>query len=131
MNTASRIESFNKQLGTRCLASAEVIKGTTALLHRDLGTFTLVGKTTPITLYEIITTEDQAKESDHLLCKQFAIGITAYREGNINDANGIFTTLKHAFPNDGPTRFYVELCQRVNADSATSHWDSVIPVNTK
>ena len=131
VNTASRIESFNKQLGTRCLASADVIKGTAGLLHRELGTFTLVGKTKPITLYEIMTTEQLAKETDHQLCDNFAKGITAYRDGNIQDANGIFTNLKHTFPNDGPIQFYVELCQRVVNKSSDTKWDSVITINTK
>lgn len=132
VNTASRIESFNKQLGTRCLASSEVVKGTTGLLRRELGTFTLAGKTRPITLFEIISLDRYAKDSEHKLCEQFANGIEMYRNGNIQDANGIFTELKTQFPNDGPTHFYVELCRRVvEQSSASREWDSVIAINTK
>ena len=132
VNTASRIEGFNKQLGTRCLASAEVIEGTTGLLKRELGTFTLAGKTRPITLHEIIMLEQDAKDSDYQLCDEFTKGITAYRNGNIQDANGIFTQLINQFPNDGPTRFYVQLCRRVAEQSGvTTEWDSVIAINTK
>jgi len=131
VNTASRIESFNKQLGTRCLASSEVIKGTNGLLHRELGTFTLAGKSKPITLFEILKLSKDATDTELQLCGEFARGITAYRNGNIQDANGIFTMLKNTFPKDGPTQFYVELCQRVEKESSTFKWDSVIAINTK
>jgi len=132
VNTASRIESFNKQLGTRCLASDEVIKGTTGILYRALGTFTLAGKKQPIELYEIITTELLASDADHELCQTFASGVAAYQNGNIQDANGIFTELNQRFPADGPTQFYVELCQHADESlSREPHWSSVITINTK
>ena len=132
VNTASRIESFNKQLGTRCIASAEVVKGTDGVLYRALGTFTLAGKTQPIELYEIITTDLLATDSERQLCHGFNEAVATYQNGNIQDANGIFTELKQGFPADGPTQFYVELCQHaLESQTREPHWSSVITINHK
>ena len=131
VNTASRIESFNKQLGTKCLASAEVIKGTTGLLHRKLGTFTLYGKTKPIELHEILGLAEGATDEELQLCHQFAEGVAAYQAGDLEVAGGIFTDLHTSFPNDGPCQFYVELCNRAVEELSIAEWNSVISINSK
>jgi len=131
VNTAARIENFNKQLGTRCLASAEVVRGTTGILHRQLGTFIFAGKTRPIELYEILTLLQLTNEQQQQQCDEFVKGVVAYQNGNIQDANGIFTTLNQLYPADVPTQLYVELCQRAINDSSRAHMHGVITINTK
>ena len=54
VNTASRIEGLNKQLGTRILATDTVVEGLPELLLRPLGRFLPVGKTRPLRLFEIL-----------------------------------------------------------------------------
>src|SRR5207342_2155036 len=53
-NTAARIESLNKQLNTRILASEEVLADVDGIVVRRLGTFILVGKAQAVRVAEIL-----------------------------------------------------------------------------
>jgi adenylate cyclase len=54
VNTASRLEALNKELGTSLLVSAETLKGVDAAVSRPLGSFVLAGKQTPIEVCELL-----------------------------------------------------------------------------
>ena len=56
VNTASRIEGLNKQLGTRILVSGDTLAETDGLRTRELGTFLLAGKSTPLVIHELLDT---------------------------------------------------------------------------
>jgi adenylate cyclase len=58
VNTASRLESLNKVLGTRVLVSTATLAGTSELAARDLGTFLLRGKSTPLGVHELLGSDD-------------------------------------------------------------------------
>jgi len=61
-NTASRIESLNKHLGTSILATQEAVDGVENLLLRELGAFQFVGKTEAIPIVEIMASSGQQSE---------------------------------------------------------------------
>lgn len=52
MNTASRLESANKQTGTCILASREAIEEVEEVAFRPLGRVTLSGRATPVEIFE-------------------------------------------------------------------------------
>ena len=54
VNTASRLEGLNKILGTRVLVSAATLAGNSELAARDLGSFLLRGKSTPLRVLELL-----------------------------------------------------------------------------
>ena len=60
VNTASRIEGLNRHLGTRILASREVLYGLDEFLTRDLGEFVLAGKSKPVAVYELVCRKEEA-----------------------------------------------------------------------
>ncbi len=53
VNTASRLEALNKELGTTLLVSAETLMGVDAAVSRPLGSFVLAGKHTPLDVHEL------------------------------------------------------------------------------
>lgn len=55
MNTASRLEGANKQLGTRALISAEAAAAMTDPPLRPMGRITVRGRSTPIEVFEPVT----------------------------------------------------------------------------
>ena len=55
MNTASRLESANKKLGTRALVSAEAVLAMTDPPVRPMGRITVRGRSTPIEVFEPAT----------------------------------------------------------------------------
>jgi adenylate cyclase len=111
VNTATRIEGLNKYLGTRILASGTVLEGLSGFLTRDVGTFQLKGKSRAIKICEILCTIEAAEVSQQELIKIFSTAMDAFREERWEDAKVFFQeclSLNHA---DGPSRYYLELCE--------------------
>jgi hypothetical protein len=68
VNTATRIEGLNKQLGTQILVSEEVVSQANKFLARDLGKFLLVGKSKPVHVYELVSrqVDSSPRQRDYL-----------------------------------------------------------------
>jgi len=108
VNTASRIEGVNKQLGTRIIVSKAVLDGTEGLQSRCLGEFKLVGKQSAIELYELIGTDmSQADKQCASLHGDFANALSLFKTGQWQEAEAIFSKHEH----DGPSQFYLSLCK--------------------
>ena len=58
INTASRLESVNKHLGTRICVSKAILDACSDVAARRVGRLVLKGKVLPLTVYEPITSED-------------------------------------------------------------------------
>jgi adenylate cyclase len=75
VNTATRIEGLNKQLGTRILASTSILHGLDGFVSRPVGRFLLAGKSKPLELHELVG-HSSATDADQIAFHaQFAIGI--------------------------------------------------------
>lgn len=110
-NTASRIESLNKHLGTSILATQEAIDGLDGLLLRNLGEFQFVGKTEAIPIVEIIASAVLQSERQVHLAERFAETLAIFHEADWHKAGDAFKALRDEFPDDGPTRYYLARCQ--------------------
>ncbi len=110
VNTASRIEGLGKTLGTRLLVSAETLEGVPGFITRELGTFLLPGKTTPLVIHELLGERgpDSAPRDAGLV--PFAAALRIFRKGNWAEAERQFRACQADRPDDGPARFYVALC---------------------
>src|SRR5258708_17250201 len=92
-NTAARIESLNKQLNTRILASEEVLADVDGIVVRRLGTFLLVGKAQSVQLGEILGRFDQDQRMVALV-KRFATALAAYDSESWGDATRFLRELQ-------------------------------------
>jgi adenylate cyclase len=120
-NTASRLESLNKQLGTHVLAAESVVAGLTAgFLTRPVGSFRLVGKAEPTPVTEIVAQRLEATESQIDLCTRFSKAVDFLRERNWNEAIMLLNSILDQYEDDGPTRYYLARCQQYTAEE----WDS-------
>ncbi len=106
VNTSSRIENLNKQLGTRILASDDFVRHLHGIVTRELGQFMVAGKQQPLTLYEIAATESQADPETLELHEAFARALSEWQNGDRERANRQFEKILDAFPNDGPSQYY-------------------------
>lgn len=131
VNTASRIEGLNKQLGTRILASCEVVDGLDPFLTRNLGIFVLAGKSKPVSVCELICRKDEADEHQKQLSSVFPEVLDAYR--NQSWENGIkrLSDLQKMNGKDGPSRFYLELFRRYAEYPIKERWDGFIRLDQK
>lgn len=105
VNTTSRLESANKFFGTRVLISENCIHSPTPPAGcRDLGSFKFAGKQDALRLFT------QAPENSDL-SEQFAQALKYFSDDQIDAARECFRALLQRFPDDGPSRFYLNYLQ--------------------
>ena len=112
VNTASRIEGLNKYLGTRLLATEEVVAGVDGLLLRPLGDFRLKGKQGVASVFEIMALRDGASRgANGALRPVRGRDGGSFRAQRRDQACELFDAIAQAHPDDGPSRFYIEYCR--------------------
>ncbi|KJR98515.1 MAG: hypothetical protein VR65_20125 [Desulfobulbaceae bacterium BRH_c16a] len=111
VNTASRIEGLNKHLGTRILASEETLRGVAGIRYREIGTFLLGGKTRPVGIYELLAEKEYSAEWNRLYKEVFPEAVWLFRQGLWHKALAVFDHCLTVHAEDGPTRFYKQLCE--------------------
>ena len=131
VNTASRIEGLNKFLGTTVLVSGEVFSEIDGYLARDCGLFRLKGKTTPIRLYELWCRIEESDERQKDACTTFAEGLAAFQQGAWDEAMGMFQRVTDSLGEDGPSRFYLDLCENYRKSPPDQPWDGVVRMEKK
>lgn len=131
-NTASRLESLNKQLGTHILAADSVIAGlSSGFLIRPLGSFRFLGKTEATPVSEILAQRVEATDSQIDLCDRFTYALEILRARQWSEATSLFESILDRYEDDGPSRFYFARCQ-VYAKDGTSVVDpTVIHLDSK
>jgi len=120
VNTSSRLEQLNKDLGTRILVCAHLAEGQNEFLFRDLGPFQLRGKLNRVHVYELVGLADAVSEGQRRLCTEFAAALAAYQHHRLTEAEERLRALYARHPGDGPSRFYLMRCQQSIADRAQS-----------
>ncbi|MGZ8243777.1 CHASE2 domain-containing protein [Methylomagnum sp.] len=118
VNTAARLEALNKLLGSQILVSESVLDGLGGVEGvRPLGEFLLAGKTRPVSVLELFSRPDEPSRSGELLAR-FREALALFGEQRWPEAHAAFTRLGLQFPEDGPTRFYLQTCQSYLANPA-------------
>jgi adenylate cyclase len=110
VNTAARLESLNKQLGTRIIAAGALLEGLDEIVSRPLGRFQLCGKGEAMELVELVGTAAQAEQAGAL--SEFAAALAAFEQGRWGEAGRQFAGVLASHPGDGPARFYQSRCER-------------------
>jgi adenylate cyclase len=132
VNTASRVEGFNKYVGTQIAVSDEVIRGLDGLLTRELGAFRLKGKGKPLGLHELVSHSEQAEQTQREACAIFAEGLTAFRNRAWGPARATFKQCIDFTGKDGPSQFYLTLCdQYLKTPPSEEPWDAVVTLEKK
>ncbi|KHE92594.1 MAG: adenylate/guanylate cyclase domain-containing protein [Candidatus Scalindua rubra] len=131
VNTASRIEGLNKYMKTRILLSEEVLYGIDEFLTRELGQFLLVGKSTPIVIHELICVIDDAGQNQINLCTFFSEALSLYRNQSWKLAIEKFSNICKRYGEDGPSRFYIMLCEQYYEKHFEESWAGVIRMDKK
>jgi adenylate cyclase len=123
-NLAARLEGANKFFGTYTMIS-EATKELTndEFLWRETGTIRVVGRKTPVTVYELLGFKGEALSP---AIQTFSQGQALYKRGELAAAASVFETL----PDDPVAKVYLERCLEAN-DVAGSDWDGVWVLNEK
>ncbi|MFC1886027.1 CHASE2 domain-containing protein, partial [Thermodesulfobacteriota bacterium] len=130
VSTVSRIESLNKYLGTRILASEEVLHHLDGFLTRELGNFLLVGKSKPISIYELICRIEESDSQKKILCNLFPEALNAYKRQSWDEAIRILSESVKTCKEDGPSLFYLKICEQYRKNPPET-WDGVFRLDKK
>jgi len=117
-NLASRLEGANKAFGTYLMVSAaswEAAGG--AFTGRELGKIRVVGRKTPVTVFEPWGEKGERAPGEWDL---FARGRDLCYRGAWKEALGILEELK----DDTPSRVYAERCRKLLAEPGAA-WDGI------
>jgi adenylate cyclase len=131
VNTASRIEDLNRHLGTWILVSEDVLHQIDSFLARKLGEFIFTGKSKPIAVYELISRIEESSEQQRNLCAIFTQGLKAYYRQSWEEAIKAFNESKKTHKDDGPSTFYLQLCEQYRMNPPGEIWDGVVRLGNK
>jgi adenylate cyclase len=123
-NLAARLEGANKFFGTYTMIS-EATKQQTGdeFLWRETGTIQVVGRKTPVTVYELLGFKGEALPP---AIQAFSQGQVLYKQGELAAAAAVFVTL----PDDSVAKVYLERCL-AEKEVVDSTWDGVWVLNEK
>jgi adenylate cyclase len=131
VNTTTRIEGLNKHLGTRILASDEVVSELGDFLTREIGSFRFVGKSRPIVVHELVCRMKDADDPLIGFCRKFAVGLESFRRRSFEPAMEIFGETARWAGEDGPSAFYLGLSKEYIRNPPGESWDGVIQMDQK
>jgi adenylate cyclase len=131
VSTASRIQGLNRLLGTQVLVSENTLgSAAEGIVARDIGTFLLRGKSTPLTLYELVDVEKRFPGNRETPIAPFAAALREFRAAHWPEAARSFSKLLTEFPDDGPSRYYLGLCAEYR-ERPPADWRAVVAVAVK
>jgi adenylate cyclase len=131
VNTATRIEGLNKHLGTRILASGEVVLHLSGFLTREVGKFLMAGKSKPVVVHEVICRSADSDELQQTACGRFAEALEDFRKQRWDDAEEKFLDVAGGLGEDGPSRFYIDLCAQYRKHPPEESWDGAVRMEKK
>lgn len=114
VNTAARLESLNKQLGTRILAASAVVDGLDEIVVRSLGRFRLAGKQHALDLTEVLRRADEPERDDP---PDLKAALQEAGRGNWQGAVESFAAVLTHHPEDGVADFHRRYCQLQTASA--------------
>jgi len=131
VNTAARIESLNKQLGTKLLVSKIIAQKATSSEFRKIGTFLFVGKSQPLTIYELIGRKGRLNDIEQKLSYFFSMGLKNFQQGKWSNSLEMFELCTSVSSKYGPALWFQRRCKNHINNLIGMHWDGVIRLENK
>jgi len=126
-NLAARLESANKQFGTRILINGrtkELIGDD--ILTRPLGRVTVVGQKTATEIHEVLLLEENATDEDRDRIARTKAAVDAFAQGRMEDARALWSALEEDPATAVVARRYLE-----QIDAPAAEFDGVLHLTQK
>ncbi len=132
VNLASRLEGANKMYDTYLMISESTYERCASEVDvRELDTIRVVGKSDPVTVYELLERKNQTESRMADLAEQFASALARYKDGDYQQALAGFRRCAETFPDDGATRTYIARCEQYIERPPPEDWDRVFNLLAK
>ncbi|HSY58975.1 MAG TPA: hypothetical protein VK795_05400, partial [Terriglobales bacterium] len=88
------------------------------------------GKNLPVNIYELMDVAVEKSKYENLLM-QFSNAMEYYRAQNWREAAEKFADILTTFPDDGPTKVFLERALEFSDNAPEAEWDGVYVMKTK
>jgi adenylate cyclase len=132
VNLASRLEGINKQYGTNIVISEftyNLIRNESFLV-RELDCVRVKGKSEPVTIYQLLGYDIYFQQMRPLVA-MFGNALDAYQRRQWVEAMALFQDVLQAYPDDQPSKLYIERCKKYRFMPPPDDWDGVFEMQTK
>ena len=138
VNLSSRLEGLNKDYGTHIIVNETTYHAAKndGFVFRELDLMRVKGKLQPVTIYQLMGRQADfvatgSTETVRLQLEMFARAREFYRDRQWRAAQDAFLDLLSKWPEDGPSRVYVERCQEYLGAEPSASWDGVFVMTHK
>jgi adenylate cyclase len=126
VNTASRLESANKQFGTRILMDGETFDLVREEMEaREIDWIGVKGKADAVRVYELLGERGKVEAARLALRDAFQCGLAAYRARDWDLAEAQFLAAEKIEPKDRPAALFLERVKRYQQEPPPVDWDCV------
>ena len=131
VNLASRLEGLTKKYHVRIVISEFTYRQIQkAYVTRELDRITVVGKSHPVAIYELMDFLKVRERYADLLAR-WDKALVAYKAQEWGKAADQFEAILAAYPGDGPSETLLERCKRFMIHPPAPDWDGVYVMETK
>jgi adenylate cyclase len=133
VNLAARIEGINKMFGTRAITSGETLEAAgRPFVTRRLGRVRVVGREAPVELFELLGDQNEERTDGAEIAKPFERALACFERGEFERAvAGFAEVLDLTAGKDGPSSYYLRVCDELRRDGVDSEWSGVVSATTK
>ncbi len=132
VNLASRLEGANKYYKTYTMISdATYSKAKDHIDVRELDKIRVVGKAEPVTVYELLARKGMTSGTLATIIDQYNKAINLYKQQDFTTAIKQFDDILKIFPDDGPSKTYIERCKIFQIKPPGDNWDGVFTLTSK
>ena len=132
VNLGSRLEGANKQYGTNIILGEITYEQIKDLFFcRELDSVAVKGKAKPAKIYELLGRDGQVPEQTLQMARAFSQGLSAYKKRQWDQAHRIFSAIVAEFPDDAPSRLYIERVAELEQNPPPDDWNGVYVMKTK
>jgi adenylate cyclase len=126
VNLASRLQGVNKVYGARIIIAEDTLRlARQEVETRELDLITVVGKSEPVRIYELLGRMGQLAPDEIELAGEFEKGLAAYRAREWETAERLFQRCLEMKPEDGPSILYIQRIAELRKQPLPADWDGV------
>jgi adenylate cyclase len=132
VNVASRLVGANEVYGTRIIVSEDALRlARQEVEARELDLITVVGRSEPIRIYELVGRKGDLLPGEDELAHEFENGLKAYRSQEWVAAERQFKRCLEIRPADRPSALYIERIAEMRTNPPPADWNGVWHLSKK
>ncbi|MFC1656107.1 CHASE2 domain-containing protein [Patescibacteria group bacterium] len=132
VNLGSRLEGANKKYNTHIMISESTYKQIEDdFVVRELDIIRVKGKNEPVRVYELLAHKGKLSEVGQSLLAPYNHGMRLYLAKNFKEAYTEFKKALEIYPEDGPSKLYLQRCDILSNYPPPEDWDGVFTMHDK